>query len=68
MDVFKPKIRLRFVWDTDNGRMMICKYYCRFCGSELKLGQSLCSCGVPVVWDGIKEWDDSQFARKKLSN
>lgn len=65
MDIFKPKIRLRYIPDERYRRVVVCKYYCPSCGSELKLGQVLCKCGLPMVWEGIKEWDDSQEARKK---
>ncbi len=65
MDIFKPKIRLRFVLNKTNKQIMICKYYCPSCGEELRLGQAICKCGLPMVWEGIKEWDDSQEARRK---
>lgn len=39
-------------------------YYCKQCGARLRLGQIACQCGLPIVWEGVSEWEKIQRKRK----
>lgn len=39
-------------------------YLCPHCHKDLTLGQMRCRCGVPLIWEGIHEWD-ALFTKRK---
>lgn len=32
-------------------------YRCPDCGARLRPGQMICHCGLPIIWDGVWEWE-----------
>lgn len=60
---FRPEVLYRLE-DKLIGKEYKKYYRCPHCHKELTLGQTRCMCGVPMYWEGIKEWD-SLFAKRK---
>ena len=65
MAVMTPKVSMEFD-DTATlfGGEFVRVYRCAGCGQRLQLGQMYCSCGIPIVWEGIQEWDATQKVRR----
>ena len=64
-EVMKPKITME--WDdkaTLFGGRFVKTYRCSGCGKKLQLGQAVCKCGMPVIWEGVEAWDRMQKKRK----
>lgn len=66
MDKFKPVITYEkpmVLWDIPGQYEKV--YSCPMCQQRLAFGQMTCRCGHPIVWEGVKEWDRRQAARKR---
>ena len=64
-EIMKPKVSME--WDdkaTLLGGRFVKVYRCADCNRQLYLGQALCSCGMPQIWEGIEAWDRIHKARK----
>lgn len=61
---FKPLVTYRLE-DKLIGKEYKKVYQCPHCHKYLTLGQMQCRCGVPVIWEGIGEWDALWKKRNK---
>lgn len=64
IEIMKPEVRMELE-DNLFGQSFQKHYYCRGCGKILHLGQTVCKCGLPIIWEGIKDWDAMQKKRRK---
>lgn len=65
-DSFKPIITYENPLALfNNARDFEKVYSCPQCKRRLAFGQMTCKCGHPIVWEGTKEWDRRQAARKR---